>query len=79
MEKAIFFIDGNNWYHAIKRIGVNSSEIDYRALAGKLSQLNRSVVEIRYYVGKVSGDLIRARSQEVFLSIIRSQGVKVIL
>ncbi len=77
-EKTIVFIDGNNWYHAVKAIGVSSSKINYQALARKLSLSSRKVVEIRYYVGKVSG-LGRSRDQEKFLSIIKAQGVKVIL
>lgn len=73
------FIDGNNWYHAMKRIGLSSSRIDYWSFARKLSQEGRSVVEIRYYVGRVFGDLDRSRGQEQFLNTIENQNVRVTL
>lgn len=75
----MIFIDGSNWYHAMKRIGLSSSRIDYWNFARKLSQEDRSVVEIRYYVGKVSGDLNRSRKQEPFLNRIKNQNVTVVL
>ncbi len=78
-ERAVFFIDGSNWYHAAKKIQINISAIDYGKFARKLSQEHRKVVEIRYYIGKISGDLNLSRSQANFLSIIKKQGVKVIL
>jgi len=73
------FIDGSNWYHAMKSIGLYSSRIDYWNFARKLSEEHRSVVEIRYYVGKVSGDLTRTREQEQFLNTIKNQNVRVVL
>ena len=78
-DRAVFFIDGNNWYHAAKKIRINISTIDYRKFARKLSQEHRKVVEIRYYIGRISGDLNLSRSQAVFISAIKKQGVKVIL
>ena len=78
-EKAVFFIDGSNWYHATKKSRINTSAIDYRKFARKLSQQHREVIQIRYYIGRVSGDLNRSRSQTNFLSLIKKQGVKVIL
>ncbi|MDD9859484.1 MAG: NYN domain-containing protein [Nitrospira sp.] len=78
-ERAMIFIDGSNWYHAMKRIGLSSSRINYWNFARKLSQEGRSVVEIRYYVGKVSGDLIRTRKQELSLDRIKNQNVTVVL
>ncbi len=78
-KKAVFFIDGSNWYHTAKKIGVRISRINYPALADKLSESHREVVNIRYYVGRVSENLIRARNQEKFLSTLKAQGVEVIL
>lgn len=75
----MIFIDGSNWYHAMKSIGLYSSRIDYWNFARKLSEEHRSVVEIRYYVGKVSGDLTRTREQEQFLNTIKNQNVRVVL
>ncbi len=78
-KQAMVFIDGSNWYHAMKSIGLYSSRIDYWNFARKLSEEHRSVVEIRYYVGKVSGDLTRTREQEQFLNTIKNQNVRVVL
>ena len=78
-ERAVFFIDGSNWYHAAKKFKINTSAIDYRKFARKLSQQHREVIQIRYYIGRVSGDLTRSRSQSGFISTIKRQGVKVIL
>ena len=77
-ERAILFIDGSNFYHAADRIGVATGSLDYRALARKLI-LTRDLVGIRYYVGKVSGDLSRIASQNKFLRSLRAQGVSVTL
>lgn len=76
-QRAAIFIDGNNWYHGLRRIEV-STKLDYRAVATKLIR-NREWVGTRYYVGRVSGDLRRMRNQEQFLRILRDQGVSVYL
>ena len=77
-ERAILFIDGSNFYHAADRISVATGNLDYRALARKLI-LTRKLVGIRYYVGKVSGDLSRIASQNRFLRSLHAQGVAVTL
>ena len=77
-QRAILFIDGSNFYHAARDIGVATSELDYQALAHKLV-LERVCVGIRYYVGEVSGDLSRIVAQGKFLNNIRAQGVQVTL
>lgn len=79
LPRAVLFIDGNNWYHGLKSIGVQSIALDYRKVAEKLLLNKRHLAEIRYYVGKVSGDLARARQQENFLKGLRQQGVRVSL
>jgi len=75
-SRSILFIDGNNWYHGLASIGVDSGWLDYRLIAGKLL-LDRELLEIRYYVGRVRGDLKRERSQARFFIRLRSQGVQV--
>ncbi len=77
-KRAMLFIDGSNFYHAARDIGVASGDLDYQALAHKLI-LDRECAGIRYYVGKVSGDLSRIRAQGKFLDNIRAQGVQVTL
>ena len=49
-ERAILFIDGSNFYHATRDIGIAAGDLDYRALAHKLV-LSREIAGIRYYVG----------------------------
>ena len=76
--RAVLFIDGSNFYHAARGIGIATSELDYQGLARKLI-LDRECVGIRYYVGEVSGDLARIAAQGKFLKNIRAQGVQVTL
>ena len=61
-ERAFLFIDGSNLYHAARDIGIATGDLDYTALAHKLI-LDRRLAGIRYYVGKVSGDVSRIASQ----------------
>ena len=77
-ERALLFIDGSNFYHHARGIGIATGSLDYRILARKLI-LDRQLVGIRYYVGEVSGDFSRIASQGKFLDRIRSQGVDVFL
>lgn len=70
------FIDGSNFYHGLRRLGVDSQRLDYRRMAKKLV-LDRELREIRYYIGKVSGDLPRIRRQARALSVLRRQDVRV--
>ena len=77
-NRAVLFIDGSNFYHAARDIGIATSELDYQALAHKLI-LNRECAGIRYYVGEVSSDLARIAAQGKFLNNIRAQGVQVTL
>ena len=76
LERVVLFIDGSNFYHAARHIGIATGELDYRKLANKLI-MNRQLAGIRYYVGQVSGNLSRRSSQQKFLGRIESQGVKV--
>ena len=76
--RAFLFIDGSNFYHAARDIGIATGDLDYQALAQKLI-LGRQLAGIRYYVGKVSGDVSRIASQGKFLNGIRAQGVDVVL
>ncbi len=77
LERAVLFIDGSNFYHAARHIGISTGDVDYQKLANNLI-LNRELAGIRYYVGQVSGDLSRRSSQQKFLSRIQGQGVTVV-
>ena len=50
-QRAVFFIDGSNWYHSLRRNRVGSpSELDYAAISRKLAG-PREWIETRYYIG----------------------------
>lgn len=66
-ERAVFFIDGSNWYHAAKKSKINTSAIDYRKFARKLSRQYREVIQIR----SADGDFIPA------VETVRETGKKV--
>lgn len=81
-ERAIVFVDGANFYHRLCEVGVvDPNRLDLRRVAKKLAQA-REVVEIRYYLGKVtpkSGgahERIKATQQRL-LSALQKQGVMV--
>lgn len=62
-ERAILFIDGNNWYHGIKEAGVeNPARLDYCKIATKLVGTARTWIASRYYIGRVTA----AWSQQLF-------------
>lgn len=77
-ERAVLFIDGSNFYHAARGVGVAAGNLDYRTLARRLI-LDRELTGIRYYVGRVSGDIHRIASQRKFLDRLHSQGVEITL
>lgn len=77
--RAILFVDGNNWYHSLRSVGVDSGRLDYRRVAEKLLLANRKLAGIRYYVGEISGDLARMRRQQKLFAGLRLQGVHVSL
>jgi uncharacterized LabA/DUF88 family protein len=51
-ERAVVFVDGSNWYHGLKTIGVAEGGIDYCRLCAKLLG-SREWVALRWYVGRV--------------------------
>ena len=46
------FIDGSNFYHGLRRLGVDSQDLDYRRMVKKLL-VDRELRGVRYYVGRV--------------------------
>ena len=82
MERAILFIDGNNFYHGCVG-GLGFSAADYRewdfiALAEKLAGPNRRVAEVRHYIGQVrqeKGDSFRYERQRRFIRALERDGV----
>ena len=52
-DRAVVFVDGSNWYHALRDIGVTGlGQLDYAAVSRKLLG-PREWIGTRYYVGQV--------------------------
>ena len=77
-KRTVYLLQNRTILFATNTIGVDSQQLDYRRVAEKLL-LDRELVGIRYYVGKVSGDLQRIRGQQKLFSELRSQQVHISL
>lgn len=69
-DRAVVFIDGNNWYHSLKALSVGDlGRLDYGKISRKLLG-PRDWVATRYYIGRVpqSGDTGLYSSQRSFLA-----------
>jgi len=54
-ERAILFVDGNNWFHGMKEAGVvDSAQLAYSKIAQKLVGAARTWIGTRYYIGRVT-------------------------
>lgn len=52
-DRAVLFIDGNNWYHSLSELGVRDlGRLDYAKISEKLVG-PREWLGTRYYIGKV--------------------------
>jgi len=52
-ERAIVFVDGNNWFHALKNAGLtNLGQLNYAKVSRKIL-MGREWVATHYYVGQV--------------------------
>lgn len=78
-DRAILFIDGNNWYHAVKDGGVREPmRLDYSAISNKLVG-PRDWLGTRYYIGalKQSWNPQDYANQRRFLSLIRQDDARI--
>lgn len=69
-DRAVLFIDGNNWYHELKEHGVtHQKRLDYARISDKLTG-PRDWLGTRYYIGRVQqrGDARLYRDQRQFLA-----------
>jgi uncharacterized LabA/DUF88 family protein len=67
-DRAVLFIDGNNWYHACKNCGVRDLfTLDYAAISRKLTT-PRKWTGTRYYIGALKQEHKGHREQRQFLS-----------
>lgn len=54
-ERAVLFVDGNNWYHGLTEVGVQSlSQLDYCKISSKIVGAARTWIGTRYYIGRVT-------------------------
>ncbi len=70
-DRAILFIDGNNWYHSLKGCGIDQS-LSYKAISEKLIGPRRWVAT-RYYVGKLAPSAPYYSQQRVFVENLRKE------
>jgi hypothetical protein len=73
-DRAVVFIDGNNWYHSIKDAGVEDlGRLDYRKISQKLLG-PREWTATRYYIGQVpqTGDTSLYSAQRRFLALLQA-------
>jgi uncharacterized LabA/DUF88 family protein len=53
-DRAVIFIDGNNWYHALCAVGVEDrARLDYKRMSEKLLG-PREWMATRYYIGQIN-------------------------
>jgi uncharacterized LabA/DUF88 family protein len=74
LNRAVLFVDGNNWYHGLDRIGESASRLDYVKLSTKLVGA-RTWSGTRYYVGQLeqTGNKTLYAEQRKFLAALRAQ------
>ena len=54
MERAVVFVDGNNWYHALRDAGLTSlGWLNYAKVSAKIVGPGRNWIATRYYIGQV--------------------------
>ena len=78
-DRAIVFIDGNNWYHGLKTIGVaNLGRLDYARISTKLAG-PRLWTATRYYIGRVpqTGDTRLYAAQRHFLAKLKQTDARI--
>jgi uncharacterized LabA/DUF88 family protein len=76
-DRAIIFIDGNNWYHACKNNGVTDLLLlDYAAISKKLIG-PRDWLETRYYIGSLKQEHKGYKEQRQFLSKLKNQDARI--
>ncbi len=74
LERAIFFVDGSNFYHGMKKLGLKANGLDYSKVSQKLAE-GREWVETRFYIGKLTqkADPTLYDGQRKFLSKLENQ------
>jgi uncharacterized LabA/DUF88 family protein len=78
-DRAVVYIDGNNWYHSLKDLGIGRlAHLDYGKISRKLLG-PRIWIGTRYYIGQVPqrGDAALYAAQRRFLASLRSTDTRI--
>ena len=78
-QKAVIFVDGNNWYHSLKEAGVSDRlQLDYTRISRKLVA-GREWCQTRYYIGRVPQGLSTSlyADQRRFVSLLQAQDKRI--
>lgn len=78
-DRAVFYIDGNNWYHSLLEIGLNNiGGLNYPRICEKLVG-PRTWLQTRYYIPDVGiiGDPKLLEAQRAFLAKLRAQDPRI--
>ncbi len=78
-DRAAVFIDGNNWYHSLKSVGVDRpNQLDYGKISKKLLG-PRAWITTRYYIGAVpqTGNLDLYADQRRFVQSLLDTDKKI--
>lgn len=80
MNRAIFFVDGNNWYHSLKDCGLTDLQrLNYPHIFDKLAGPARRWTEARYYIPDVGimGSAALLNEQREFLKTLKSLDARI--
>lgn len=67
-DRAVLFVDGNNWFHALAGISVGDRmHLDYSKISQKLLG-PRAWIETRYYIGRVTHNATFMANQKQFVT-----------
>ncbi|HSQ58981.1 MAG TPA: NYN domain-containing protein [Acidobacteriota bacterium] len=78
-DRAVFFVDGSNWYHSLRDIGLDEvGRLSYQKICEKLAG-PRAWTATRYYIPDVGiiGSPQLLADQTSFLSYLRSQDSRI--
>jgi len=78
-DRAVLFVDGNNWYHALSNLGVQDlGRLDYSKISEKLVG-PREWIGTRYYIGRVrqTGNTNLYSAQRRFLSHLEASDPRI--
>jgi len=74
-DRAILFVDGNNWYHSLGEAGIARS-LSYRAISQKLCG-PRLWKGTRYYIGALKSSHSSFAQQRRFLSLLEGEDSRI--